>query len=75
MKKSAIWSWGLVLVLVLALALATVVEANLGMGYGRAWVYGTWWFRLLWLALAFTLQTSLLKIQRIKKLKEIKLRL
>ena len=54
MKKSAIWSWGLVLALVLAMALATVVEANLGMGYGRAWVYGTWWFRLLWLALAAT---------------------
>ena len=54
MKKSAIWSWGLVLALVLVMALATVVEANLGMCYGRAWVYGTWWFRLLWLALAAT---------------------
>lgn len=52
MKKSAIWSWGCVLALVLAMALATVVEANLGMGQGHAWVYGTWWFRLLWLAVA-----------------------
>lgn len=39
------------LLLVVAMALATFVEA-VGMGSAHAWVYGTWWFRLLWLALA-----------------------
>ena len=54
MKKSAKWSWGCMLLLIVMMAAATIVESVKGMGYGHAWVYGTWWFRLLWLVMAGT---------------------
>ncbi len=52
MKRSALWSWGCMLLLVIVMAAATIIEASKGMGYGHTYIYGTWWFRLLWLVLA-----------------------
>ena len=35
-------------------AAATIMEDAKGTGFAYRWVYGAWWFRLLWLSVAIT---------------------
>ncbi|MDR1585482.1 MAG: cytochrome c biogenesis protein CcsA [Prevotellaceae bacterium] len=61
-------SFGLLIVLIVTLSLATIVEKLYGTEKAAEWIYGAWWFVVLWAAVALSMMVYIIQQKRYLKL-------